>query len=75
MVIPYQISNLNRLPSPPSTLLIRRNEIEIYRAIERHCGEPFEFFVWIVILVILAVGGSHSIIILVCIGIFIVATG
>lgn len=49
MVIPHQISNLNGLPSPPFTLLIRRDEIEIYRAIERHRGEPFEFFVWIVV--------------------------
>lgn len=75
MIIPHQISNLNRLPSPPSTLLIRRDKVEIYRAIERHRGEPFEFFVWIVVLVILAVRGSHGIIILVCIGVVIVAAG
>jgi len=45
MVIPYQISNLNRLPSPSLILLIRRHEVEIYRTIKSHRGEPFEFFV------------------------------
>lgn len=71
LVIPHQISNLNRLLSPPSTLLIRRNEVEIYRTIERHCGEPFEFFVWIVV----ALGFAVFVHIIVSVGVVIVAAG
>lgn len=61
MVILHQISNLSRLPSPSLTLLIRRDEVEIYRFVERHRSQPLELFVWVVV----TLGFAAAIIILV----------